>query len=339
MYKNEFELKIKQKHIFDSVFFFGLSVYSFEYYASFMINSLPHANGDSIKDSIRVVYFDDYDFKEAKDYLSHISLFSSTNILIIKTISKIDTKELKELIEITTKLDNSFLILQQYPNNDEIAYSKISSSMQMQFSKFKDKAGFVRFFKPNLKDSLELIKAKTDESNLKISPQLIKDLYMNNSENLEFCISDIDKLLIYDDEITSQNLEDIKSPTSEINIDDFIYKVLEKKEIAKDYQYLCLHGLKEIEFLAKFANFVQSLILFNIYIKENGFFDSKEILGYKLPKQIEEKRAKVSILFNMQKYELILESILETDIKIKGAVKIDKKAYLFSKILQIQLIL
>ena len=330
MYRNEFETKLRQNHIYKSVLFFGLCVYSFEYF----INKLIALVGS--KDDVKTVYFDEYDFNEAKEFLSQSSLFSDANILLIKTTAKIDVKELKALIEMTTKLDNSYLIISLYPNNDDVKYSKISASMQNQFLKSKDLATFVRFFKPNLQESINFITHKANELKVDISNQLARELYANNSENLELSIADLDKLRLFQEEVTSAHLEEIKLQTSEISMDDFIYKVLEKKDIFKDYKYLCLHGLKEIEFIARFANFVSSLILFNIYIRENGNFNSKDILGYKLPKQIEEKRAKVSILFNIKKYEFILNATLEIDLALKGEVKINKQDFLFSKLLQIQ---
>jgi DNA polymerase-3 subunit delta len=330
MYRNEFELQLKKNHIYKSVLFFGLCVYSFEYFVNKLISLIGS------KDDIKTVYFDEYDFDEAKEFLSQSSLFSDSNILLIKTTSKIDAKELKALIEMTTKIDNSYLIISLYPNNDDAKYSKISASMQNQFLKAQNKATFVRFFKPNLRESMDFISNKAKIRGVNISSQLVKELYFNNSENLELSIADLEKLRIYQEEITPAHLEEIKLQIFEISIDDFMYKILEKKDIFKDYKYLCLYGLKEIEFISRFASFVQSLILFNIYIRENGNFNSKDILGYKLPKQIEEKRAKTSILFNIKKYEFILNAILGIDLALKGEVKINKQDFLFSKLLQIQ---
>ncbi len=330
MYRNEFEAKLRQNHQYKSVLFFGLCIYSFEFFANKLISLIGS------KDDLKTMYFDEYNFDEAKNFLSQSSLFSSSNILLIKTTDKIDVKELKVLIEMTAKIEDSYMIISLYPNNDDVKYSKISASMQNQFLKVKDKATFVRFFKPNLKESMDFISLKASSLGLDISNQLVKELYFNNSENLELSIADLEKLRLYQEEITSAHLEEIKLQTSEISMDDFMFKILEKKDIFKDYKYLCLHGLKEIEFISRFANFVQSLILFNIYIRENGNFNSKDILGYKLPKQIEEKRAKLSILFNIKKYEFILNAILGIDLSLKGEVKINKQDFLFSKLLQIQ---
>lgn len=330
MYRSEFESQLRNNHKYKSVLFFGLCVYSCEYFANKLVSLIGN------KDDVKTVYFDEYDFDEAKNFLAQSSLFSDLNILLIKTTDKIDAKELKVLIEMTTKIESSYLIVNLYPNNDDVKYSKISSSMQNQFLKAKDKATFVRFFKPNLRESMDFISSKANDIGVTISNQLVKELYLNNSENLELSIADLSKLKLYQEEITSAHLEEIKLQTSEISIDDFMYKILEKKDIFKDYKYLCLHGMKEIEFISRFANFVQSLVLFNIYIRENGNFNSKDILGYKLPKQIEEKRAKVSILFNIKKYEFILNAVLEIDLSLKGAVKINKQDFMFSKLLQIQ---
>jgi len=333
MYKNEFHQKISQNHIFDSVFFYGLSTYMMEYYTHKMINLIDD------KSPIKTVYFDDYDFLECKSFLSQNSLFDDNNILVIKITNKIDAKELKTLIEITTKVSNSFFILQLYPIDDEIKYSKISSSAQNQFIKFKNKSTFVRFFLPNKKECLDLLIEYSKQANTKIENKILLELLNINDDSLEMCIADINKLQIYDEEISLKEIADIHSDIHKGNIDDIIIKVLEKKDFIKEYEGLLFVGFNEIEFISKFNNFLHSLVLFNIYIKENATFDSKEILGYKLPKQIEEQRARLSIRFNIKKYQQLLEFLMDIEMSLKSTATIDKKAFLLSKLLMIQMMI
>lgn len=91
MYKNEFDNLLKQNKKFDAYMFYGQSTFLVEYYTEIVAKSIAQ------KDEIERVYFDDYNFKEIKDKLLQSSLFSSTNLIVIKTEKKIQKKNLQNL--------------------------------------------------------------------------------------------------------------------------------------------------------------------------------------------------------------------------------------------------
>lgn len=78
MYKNEFDNYLKQNKRFKSYLFYGQSTFLIEQY------SLAIAQMFGNSDEIEKMYFEEYDFKYAKDKLLQSSLFSSNNILLIK---------------------------------------------------------------------------------------------------------------------------------------------------------------------------------------------------------------------------------------------------------------
>lgn len=86
MYKNEFDNLLKQNKKFDAYMFYGQSTFLIDYYSNLVANSIAS------KDEIQRFYFDDYDFKYIKDQLLQSSLFSSNNLIIIKTEKKIQKK-------------------------------------------------------------------------------------------------------------------------------------------------------------------------------------------------------------------------------------------------------
>lgn len=86
MYKNEFDNCLRQNKIYKSYMFYGQSIYLIERYALDIAKVL--AQGDDIEK----LYFDEYDFKDAKNKLLQSSLFSNSNVLLIKIDKKIPKK-------------------------------------------------------------------------------------------------------------------------------------------------------------------------------------------------------------------------------------------------------
>ena len=91
MYKNEFDNCLKQGKRFKAYMFYGQSIFLIEQYSLAIAQSLGQS------DEVEKLYFDDYDFKYAKDKLLQSSLFSSNNILLVKVEKKIPKKEVDSL--------------------------------------------------------------------------------------------------------------------------------------------------------------------------------------------------------------------------------------------------
>ncbi len=67
--------------------FMDNQIFLIEYYTTLVANKL------GTSDEIEKLYFDDFDFKYAKDKLLQSSLFASNNILIIKLDKKLNKKK------------------------------------------------------------------------------------------------------------------------------------------------------------------------------------------------------------------------------------------------------
>lgn len=91
-------------------------------------------------DEIEKLYFEEYDFKYAKDKLLQSSLFSSNNILFIKIDKKIPKKELDVLIEACNANPDSTLVIACMGDSD-------FKTMETSFS-LKTNSACVRFFQP-----------------------------------------------------------------------------------------------------------------------------------------------------------------------------------------------
>ena len=111
---------------------------------------------------------------------------------------------------------------------------------------------------------------------------------------------------------------------------------LNKKNINASIEYLFDIGIDEVAIVNEMIRKTYELLLFTLSAKVNGKVDSKDILGYKLPKQIEEKRGMLAVRLNLTQYQQILTALQECEFKIKIDSKIDKKSIFLSTLIKIQ---
>ena len=103
MYKRELDQKLQQA-LPKALLLYGENSYLIDFYIEYYIRSLQ-AEEDRLS-----LYFDEWDFAQAKNYLSQSSLFGGTNLLIVKHEKRIPKKELDTLIALANKnSDNYFL--------------------------------------------------------------------------------------------------------------------------------------------------------------------------------------------------------------------------------------
>jgi DNA polymerase-3 subunit delta len=259
--------------------------------------------------------------------------------LIIKTQNLIPQKEVKKLINITQVNQNSYLIILYYSNiNNSSNYQKDKKnidSLVKSFSK-NEVSCFVRFFKPFLNEALEILHLKAKNINLNISIVAIKFLYQYCHEDLDIAYNELSKLALLNKDITNEDIKEISSQISFDDSEELFLKILDKKDFLLDMEMILEHKLKDIELIRLFCDFLSNLILFNLFIKENGFFDSKAIMGVKLPRNIEEQRAKLAIKYKLPKYTKILIYLQSLELDIKTNNYIDNKMYLYSAFSRLQ---
>ncbi len=93
MYKSEFDKYLKANKRLSSYMFYGQSTFLVQQYALFISKIIAK------DEEIEKLYFEEYNFKYAKDRLLQSSLFSSNNVVLIKIDKKIPKKELDALVE------------------------------------------------------------------------------------------------------------------------------------------------------------------------------------------------------------------------------------------------
>ena len=305
----EYEKAFNNKILNKAIMFYGESKYIIESYVS-KTSSYFIEN----KDEILSMYFDEYDYEKAKSYLSQNSLFENKSLLIIKSDKKINKKNLNTLIELSNNNKNSYFI-----------YAYYGVDYQRHYKDFfiKGKSEYLRVFNPNFNETKKIIikhieKLKNDKSPKMYLENDVLDILINNMEiDLALCVNEIEKLAVLNKKIEKQDIENLSFNLCDINLENMYTKILQKESFKEDLYKLIENSIDPSIVIIRFNKFIKELFLFKIYAKINGKIDSKEILGYKIPYFIEEKKSKLSLKFKNSFYIRIMKHLLNTELKLK----------------------
>jgi DNA polymerase-3 subunit delta len=320
LYKNELDKHIQNGTIANSFILFGESAFLIDHYTKILTSTQ-----DS---SILKFYYDEYDFNLAKAHLSQASLFGDRNILIIKSEKKIPKKELDTLIDYCEKnSENTFVYA--YYGDDHKTYAKPSA---------KTKTMCVRFFHPNHNEAVLTVAQIAKDKHINIDNYAINHILNIHNGDIALTCSELEKLKIYDHPITSKEIDELVFGLSEVNIDNLIKKILNKKDFKDDLENILEHGEDEIRVLTAILSYLTQLYMFHIYIRINGTPNAMEILGYPAPKFVVDDKAAMSIKFKPFTYYKLHELLLESELKMKSS-HVDKSATLLSTLIRVQKLL
>jgi DNA polymerase-3 subunit delta len=310
MYKNEFDNYLKQDKKFKAYLFYGQSSYLIEHYSN-LVSSLHGSSED-----VEKLYFDDYDFKYAKDKLLQSSLFSSNNILLIKCDKKIPKKELDILIESANTNPDSTLIISCLGDAD---FKTMESSFSLNTNSVA-----VRFFLPNDGEAIRLLESEAKSLNIIYELSALNHLYFMHKNNLALCVNDLKKLAILQEVVTSNVVNTHCFGIGAVNFEDFLHDLLSGKDISDDLELLLEEGMNEIFLLNQVTSFVQQLFMISSYARTMGQPNPKEILGFIPPKNIWEKKSKLAINIKPEIFEEMLNYLLNMELDFKSS-KIDNQ--------------
>ena len=322
MYQREFDQRLKQA-LPKAVLLYGENDYLIDHYIDLYINKTD------AKESMLSLYHDEWDFEQAKNFLSQTSLFGGTNLVVVKHDKKIPKKELDALVALANKnSDNYFLYAY-------MGAAKDAKSMQ---SAFTEKKGgvWVRFFEPNIRDGVAMLQQKAQQIHLDIDHYALQHLMLLLNNNLALCANELDKLAILDMKVTSKDIDRLVYSTAPLATEQLLIDLFNKKPITATITKLLDLGEDEASLLRSTQYFVNQIFLFHAYIKLHGHVDSAAILGYKLPKHIEEQKAQLALRVKSAALLKIFEHLLESEIQIKQAPATQKEVMLYSMLIKLQ---
>jgi len=322
MYQREFDQKLKQSFP-KAVLLYGENDYLVDYYIDTYIQKTD------AKESMLSLYHDEWDFEQAKSFLSQSSLFGGTNLVVVKREKKIPKKELDILVELANKNEDNYFIY---------GYSGAAKDARSMQASFTDKKGgvWVRFFEPNVRDGVAILQQKAQQIKLDIDHYALQHLMLVLNNNLALCANELDKLAILGTKVTGKDIDRLVYSTAPLVTEQLLIDLFNKKPIISTITKLLETGEDEAALLRATQYFVNQIFLFHAYIKLNGHVDSAAILGYKLPKQIEEQKAQLALKVKSASLLKIYEHLLTSELAIKKAPNTQKEVLLYSMLIKLQ---
>ena len=322
MYKNELERLLQTPNFPNNFLLYGADEYQIELFAKEILARFENFD-------ILSLYYDEYDFNLSKTHLCEPSLFGEQPLLHIKSDKKIPAKELKFLIE---GCKNGGVFIFEFYEAD----AKIAFDTQKAFG-----ANFVRFFKPSSpEEAILLLSRQAAKMGLVITKNALFELYRIHNENLYLAASELNKLANLNRPINEQIVKNLVFSLTNIGFDDFFDKLIFLKDIRSDFfSYIDDGNFNEILFINAFYRAFYRLFKLHTFIKMTGKFDIKETLGYTPPPNVANELKKQCLAINLRTYKEIFMALNLIEFELKTSIKLDKKIFLLSCLLNLQSII
>ncbi len=123
--------------------------------------------------------------------------------------------------------------------------------------------------------------------------------------------------------------------TAPLAVEKMIVALFNRKDIRFSLRKVIEMGEDEFAIIRAIQRFLNQIFLFFAYREINGKVDSKEILGYKLPRNIEQERVSIVNRLNRDKLSRIYQEILELELRLKKS-KLDRESILYSGLVKLK---
>ncbi len=322
MYQREFD-QLLQKGLPKAVLLYGDNAYLIEQTLERYKKELDAT------ESMVSLYHDEYDFERARNHLSQSSLFGGYNLLLIRREKKLPKKELDTLIELTRKNDESYLLFAF--DGD----AKEAKAMQGSFSEKKGGV-WVRFFEPNPREGVEILRQRAAALGMQIDDYALNHLLSLLENNLALAAKELEKLSILREPVTTKTIDRLVYSSAPLAVERLLIDLFNKKPITETISRLLELGANEFEILRATQFFVNQIFLFHAYIRLHGIADSKAILGYKLPRQVEQQKAALAARIKPAAWIRIYDHLLESELRLKMTKSEYKETELYGILIKLQ---
>ncbi|EBH4142277.1 DNA polymerase III subunit delta [Campylobacter jejuni] len=319
MYRKELQTLLSKDSIPNFFFLYGADNFQSELYAEFIKEKYK-------PDETLKLFFEEYNFARASDFLSTGSLFSEKKLLEIKTSKKIAIKDLKILVDLCKNNADNFFLLEFYDESSK------QSDIEKIFSPH-----FVRFFKANgAKEGVELLSIKAKQLRVEITQNALFTLFTSFDENLYLAASELNKFsgLRVDEKTIEQYCYSLNTGSFE----SFFDKILKKQDFKSELEKI-LDNFNEIALINSLYNSFYRLFKIALYVKVNGKIDFKELLGYTPPPQVGQNLSSQAFSLKIEQYKEIFTLLLKSEYELKTNPKLVKKEFLISNLLKLARIL
>jgi DNA polymerase-3 subunit delta len=321
VYQRDFEKRLQQSPP-KAVLLYGESPYIIERYIKYYIHSTQS------QERYLSLYYEAYNFQQAKGFLSQSSLFGGVNLLIVKMDKKIPKKELDQLVASSVKNPNNYL-LYHYSGSDRDA-----KALQRSFQ--SNEAVWVRLFPPTLHDGIAHLHQRAKALQIDIDHYTLQHLMLLLHNDLALCAKELEKLALLEQPVTSSDIDRITFSTTHLATDELLVDLFDKKPIVETMQRLLDSDQDPLSLLRALQYFIHQILLFHLYHALHDHIDSKAILGYRLPKQIEDQRKRVALALSQERILEISHYLLRSELRLKEASSMEREAMIYTIFLHVQ---
>ncbi|ARJ57069.1 DNA polymerase III subunit delta [Campylobacter cuniculorum] len=319
MYKKDLQLLLTKDNFPNFFLLYGGDNFQIELYADFI--KKKYLADESLK-----VYFEEYNFAQASDFLALGSLFSEKKLLELKLNKKPNTKELKALIELCQKNQDNFLILELYDENSK------QNELEKIFAH-----NFARFFQiSNPKEAIELLELKAKNLGIQCTQNALFTLFESFDENLYLAAAELNKFEGL--ELDEKKIKEYCYSLDTGSFEHFFEKLLKKEHLKTELEKILDHS-NEIAFLNFLLHNFFRLFKIALYAKIHGRVDFKEILAYVPPPKVAQSLNFMAFSLKIEQYKEIFNLLLTTEYELKTNSKLSKKEFLICELLKLVRIL
>lgn len=277
------------------------------------------------EDSLKL-YYDEYEYSKAYDYLNGASLFSPKKYLEIRLSKKPLVKTQKELVNLVN--------LVKKDKNAALLVLLLEPSLQAGLQKCFG-SNFCRFYQPNFSESCMILNSYAKELDIKfLNPACAPTLLEIFEGNLTLSAAELNKFksLSIDSNFIKQNC----ISEAGVEFDVFFEALLYAKDLRAMFYKL---ELNEIELLNMLNTNFYKLFKLSSCAKLDARMPITQVLGYKLPPQVENKLKAQARLISLSKYRQIFTLLLECEYELKINAASYKMELLLSFMLKLSSIL
>ncbi len=321
MYKKELEALLSAQVFPNYFLLYGADEYQIELYASKILSRFT--DGEVLN-----LYFDEYDFNTAKAHLEQASLFSDSNILHVKSDKKIPAKELAALVWLCQKNPANAFVFEFFE-----ADQKIAGDSAKAFG-----SNFARFFAPaNPNEAADLLSAHAARLGITATRTALYKLYELQNENLNLCAAELNKYSAFTDRVDESVVERYSKAFGALSFDLFFQNLIAQKSIKKDFFTMIKDSnFNEMKLINSIYGEFSRLFKIAAFVKINGRFDAREVLGYLPPRPVAERLQRLATNFSTDDYLSIFRLLNDLEFDLKTKTGLEKESFLLSNLLALQ---
>lgn len=332
MYKRDFDTRLAQGTIPRAVLLYGESAFWVGYYGELVLKRLELAPEE--KSSF---YFGEYEANAVRGILAQASLFGDRSVVRLKLDKRPGKKEIDSFIAALEKNPNAFLVVEFYRAENRGA-GEYSQDCKALAASFRGKEAVeVRFFAPTQGEALGVLRNRAKELGLEVQERWLLALLSMQNGDLGLAYNELEKFTLLGKNPDMKDLERLSFGLGSVSVEELCVALLQRQEAISLACALLEEGVDEMALVGEMERFFYQLFLFYAHIRVYGGVDSAEILGYKLPKALEETRSSMAIRLKEGQFFKILTILQEWRVQIMQGR--GRENGLFSALIKIQAIL